>query len=93
VIHPTIHLNGTSAETLARDTEVAIKALRAAIDAMCDTAPNGRDYYPQGPDAIKTANHEHLQRMSRLRTTLDEMGEMHARMMEHLAAKKMYARK
>jgi hypothetical protein len=74
VIHPTIHLNGTSAETLAR-------------------APNGRDYYPQGPDAIKTANHEHLQRMSRLRTTLDEMGEMHARMMEHLAAKKMYARK
>lgn len=63
---PCIHLNGTSRESLLNDLEAASTALDAAYEAMKRTAPNGRDYYPLGPQAIDTAVSEHMSRLRRL---------------------------
>ena len=52
---PTIHLNGTDPKTLLGDAINAMDALRTAIEALDKTAPNGRDYYPQGSDALGLA--------------------------------------
>jgi hypothetical protein len=68
MITPTIHLNGTSAGELQEGYERAYRALTGAIEALGQTAPNGRDYYPQGPDAILKAQREHDQRMKVLKS-------------------------
>lgn len=63
---PTIHANGTSKERLIESLTEASQALDLAYEAMNRTAPNGRDYYPQGQDAICDAQHEHSDRLRRL---------------------------
>jgi hypothetical protein len=55
---PTIHGNGTSPEQLMANYKAAAEAIRAAQAALQDCSPNGRDYYPQGPDAISKAVEE-----------------------------------
>ena len=70
---PTIHLNGTPRERLIDALCDAGGAVSAAIGAVRYTAPNGRDYYPQGPEAIGTATAEHLVRLAKLQTVLDEL--------------------
>lgn len=63
---PTIHNNGTSrAELLAGYVE-AIEALDEAIAALRRAAPNGRDYYPQSPQAYPQARDEHLAHITAL---------------------------
>ena len=63
---PTIHLNGTSrAELLAGYVE-AIDALGEAIAALRRAAPNGRDYYQQGPYAYPQAREEHIAHIAAL---------------------------
>jgi len=73
LIAPTIHLNGSSPETLIEDALGVINPLREAIAALGRAYPNGRDYYPQGSDAIAAACHQHLDRVNRLRTVLAEL--------------------
>jgi hypothetical protein len=63
---PTIHLNGTSKARLIDALCNASDALNAAYAALRETAPNGRDYYPQGPAALPAATNEHLDRLRRL---------------------------
>ena len=70
---PTIHLNGTSRERLAEDYANAAGAVRKAINALNDAAPNGRDYYPQGDAAIGEATREHLERLHKLEAVRDEL--------------------
>jgi len=64
--HPTIHLNGSLAKTLEDDYRAAAILVRDALDAVERTAPNGRDYYPQGPDAFCEAEAEHCDRVGAL---------------------------
>lgn len=66
MMHPTIHLNGTSRDTLIQQLKKAVNDLRIAIDSVSDAAPNGRDYYPQGDIAINQAIREHTKRMQKL---------------------------
>jgi hypothetical protein len=73
VIHPTIHLNGTSKESLVDGWNDAYAALQAAYTALQHTAPNGRDYYPQGPDAIQTATTEHRMRLLKIECVLEDL--------------------
>ena len=73
---PTVHLNGTSAENLTRQLIEARRALRNALQAVDETAPNGRDYYPQGEGAIGVATREHLSRLERIQAVLGELNEM-----------------
>jgi len=63
---PTIHLNGTSKDRLIEDLCNASNALNDAYAALKQTAPNGRDYYPQGDDALRKATQEHMSRLKRL---------------------------
>jgi hypothetical protein len=77
VITPTVHLNGTAGDVLLSQVEGAGAALRKALNAIEDAGPNGRDYYPQGPNAIETARREHASRVERVRAVLDEFEAMH----------------
>lgn len=63
---PTIHLNGTSKERLVEDLCEASNAIDAAYDKLKQCGPNGRDYYPQGPEAMERAQAEHFSRLKRL---------------------------
>ncbi len=70
---PTIHLNGTSPKTLLEDHLNALRAVQTAMEAIAAAAPNGRDFYPQGPDACGKAGVEHRERIARLKKVYDEM--------------------
>ena len=70
---PTIHLNGTSRIALLAAHMEAGRKLRAAIDALRETAPHGRDYYPQGNGAISVAMREYQSRLDRLQGVLKEL--------------------
>jgi hypothetical protein len=60
---PTIHMNGTSKRQLVEQlTDVSVR-LDVAYEAMKKAAPNGRDYYPQGPEAMDRALVEFAKRL------------------------------
>lgn len=73
---PTIHLNGTSKDELINVLCDASTAIDAAYEAMKLAAPNGRDYYPQGPEALQRATDEHLGRLRRLDDIKREIDEL-----------------
>lgn len=73
MMKPTLHLNGTSANSLYEGYIEAWKAIHAAIDHLAAAAPHGRDYYPQGPDAYDEARKEHNKRMNALQSMSEDM--------------------
>lgn len=73
MVVPTIHTNGTSREALLDQICNAGNAVRTAIDALCDAAPNARDYYPQGDNAYQMSASEHARRVDALRAVLNEL--------------------
>lgn len=73
MITPTLHANGTSAQSLCESYTAAYVAVDAAIDAICAGGPNGRDYYPQGEGAFLEAHTQHLARIERLTSVRDEL--------------------
>lgn len=64
--YPTIHMNGTGAAQLLQQYSAALYALSDAMTALCDAAPHGRDYYPQGDTAYREAAAEHAARALKL---------------------------
>ena len=74
---PLIHLNGTSAESLARDLEAAGLALRIALDALQACSPNGRDYYCSPDSTIGGAQDEHAARVEALAAVLSDLQDLH----------------
>ncbi len=72
---PTIHLNGTAAQSLLDGYCDAANATLAALEAVARTAPNARDY-PQGPEVYCVARAEHDSRLARLRAVLAELNEL-----------------
>ena len=73
MILPTIHRNGTSKADLFDRYWTALLAVEAAIDAVAQTGPNGRDYYPQGDDALRQAQAAHQDRLKRLHAIVLEL--------------------
>jgi uncharacterized membrane protein YdfJ with MMPL/SSD domain len=82
MILPTIHMNGTAASDLYQENRNAAHALREALRQLHNAAPNGRDYYPQGPAAINVALAEHGARIELLERVLEELNGI----AEHIAA-------
>lgn len=76
LVVPSVHLNGTSRESLMDQVEKAERAVRNALMSLYETAPNGRDYYPQGNDALKAAQRQHDSRVGRLLVVANELGEL-----------------
>lgn len=70
---PTVHSNGTSREELVRQLCDAGEAVATAVQAVYAAAPHGRDYYMQGPEALKQANAEHIERLRKLEAVYAEL--------------------
>lgn len=73
---PVIHLNGTSQTEIEGQLSDAHRAVGAAMTALRRAAPNGRDYYPLGPDAIHRATSEHVARLKKLEEVQKELMEI-----------------
>jgi hypothetical protein len=73
---PLVHLNGTSRDSLKYCYRDASNALRTAIDALGECAPNARDYYPLGDSAYSTATNEHAARMRALVELRSDINEL-----------------
>jgi hypothetical protein len=69
-------MNGSNPETLLDALTEAYRAVDAAMRALDEAAPNGRDYYPQGPDAVQEATREHQLRAAKLRSVHAELEEL-----------------
>jgi hypothetical protein len=76
LIVPTVHLNGTSKETLMDQITDAAQALRLAMEAIREAAPNARDYYVQGPNAFQEVQRQHCARINRLADVYTEYMEI-----------------
>ncbi len=70
---PSIHLNGTSAETLLSETKHTLQAVSRAIEALCLFPPNARDYYVQGPEAFLVAHQQYEVRLEKLKSIRREL--------------------
>lgn len=73
MMFPSIHSNGTDYEVLGDQYGEARLAVLRAVKALELAEPNGRDYYPKGPDAFKRAREEHLTRLSQLESVAREL--------------------
>lgn len=80
---PTIHLNGTGADSLYREYRTVRKAITAAADALAAATCNPRDFYPQEPSAWERAKAERAEAFRLLQQVSDyaEQWELYA--MEH----------
>lgn len=69
---PTVHLNGSGADSLLKQFRAVGEAVHSAIEALTAAAPHGRDYYVQGGDAFAEAQAEHLERLAALQKILKD---------------------
>lgn len=65
MIRPILNINGTSAEELIQTRRNAIEALDAAMKALQEMTPNGRDY-PNQQDRCRTDRELHYSRFAQL---------------------------
>jgi len=63
---PTIHLNGTGAQSLADEYHAVYQAFDRASDALAAATCNARDFYPQGDAAWQQARDERAEMFRRL---------------------------
>lgn len=77
---PTIHLNGTGADSLMREYQAARRAIGAAVDALAAATCNARDFYPQELGAWEGARAERQEAFRLLQLVSDyaERWEAHA---------------
>lgn len=81
---PTIHLNGTSPEELRDQLSRAERAADALREALMGMAPHGRDYYPQGDDAVYVAVIEHGERLAKLNLIMLDIEALIEHVIEHV---------
>ena len=62
LVTPTIHSNGTDGNELLFQVQQIITSLSHVQDAIRAVMPNGRDYYPQGPEAASEARTAFMER-------------------------------
>ncbi len=70
---PTVHMNGTSAESLIDDAMKAYQAVGNALEAMRAVTPNARDYYVKGEEAAAEARLQHQLRVMKLTDVRDDL--------------------
>jgi hypothetical protein len=85
MVTPTIHMNGTAPDDLLEDAARAASAVSKAIEACQKAGPNARDYYPQGGAAWATAREEHLSRLTRLASVMEEYSVMAEKLADEIA--------
>lgn len=65
MITPTLNINGSSADDLIQPRITAYDALQAAIKALQQVTPNGRDY-PGDNDACVADRDKHYARLKKI---------------------------
>lgn len=88
VIAPLIHMGGTSGEELLGNLEEAGRRLGEAMTALRALAPNGRDYYPLAPEALRWALRDHDARIAKLAEVLEDVTKIHEEVHEQAEARK-----
>lgn len=73
VMIPSTHLNGTSKTELIQQNIDAYEHILESIQLLQKACPNGRDFYPQGPQAINAAIEGHRSRVRRLEEVRAEL--------------------
>ncbi len=74
LIAPTVHLNGTSRESLMQSYHDAYATIEAALTMLGETAPHPRDYYVHPtPNAFDAAREQYTTRVRLLRSVQDEL--------------------
>lgn len=73
IMIPLVHLNGTSKQSLLDQYENAIKALEDAKEVLLKSAPNGRDYYPLEEGAYGIAFNQHVTRIGKIDSVINEL--------------------
>lgn len=75
---PTIHLNGTSADTLLAETRAAIDALAIARKALADMTVHGRDHYVKADkESLAKALAEHEARFAAIDRIAAELTDLY----------------
>lgn len=74
---PSVHLNGTSKESLEQQLREAASAVATAIEKLNAAAPHPRDYYVQNGDAFMRAQAEYRVRLERLESVGKELLEIY----------------
>ena len=72
MIRPTLNINGSSADDLIEPRRDASDALQAAIKALQQVTPNGRDY-PGQPDQCVADRQAHYDRLAALMAIATEI--------------------
>ena len=80
---PTIHLNGTGADSLEQEYRKVRNAIAAATDALAAATCNRRDFYPQEPIAWHTAQAERAEAFRLLQLVSDYASAWEAHAMDH----------
>lgn len=80
---PTVHSNGTSRKALQDALRSAIYALDNALELLGETAPHGRDYYPQDGAGVHgkvwlAAREQHDARLQAVAQVQRDLGEVYA---------------
>jgi hypothetical protein len=80
---PTIHINGTGAETLRAEYEDLYHAVRRAEAKLLVATCNARDFYPQGSEAHHVAYLERAEMLAKLREVADYAVAWHRHALNH----------
>jgi hypothetical protein len=74
---PTVHINGTSKESLMDQLRNAHTAISDAMDVLAKAAPHARDYYVQQDEtATNEATAQHRARLVKLQEVQAELYKM-----------------
>ena len=77
LVCPTLHLNGSGFENLEADLTNCLDTLRAAMDALADATPHGRDYYVQPAGSYEKAREQHAYRRQKLADVYAEIEQVY----------------
>jgi hypothetical protein len=81
---PTIHLNGTGAQSLADEYRAFRRTVTAAAAALEVATCNARDFYPQGGDAWEQARKDRADAYRKLAELQEYAEAWMARASDHL---------
>jgi hypothetical protein len=88
---PTIHLNGTGADSLEREYRAVRRAIAAAADALQAATCNQRDFYPQNRVNWDRAQVERLEAFRLLQQVSDYAEQWEAHAAKHRRCRKAAA--
>lgn len=73
---PTVHWNGDTQQTLTDQNMAVYRAADKLLTALNEAGPNGRNFYPQGPQALWDAQVEHKARWEAVNKIKRDMEEI-----------------